>query len=790
MAFFYAVLKIIISMAIQALLSKQDDVEGPGASKLNPESINTASAEKSVPTFFGKVNFAASNILWYGDSSYKSVYREESAGYIADLINGEQKFFVGYKYYMGLQCSIGLSIDNTPIKLHSIFLDQDKFIFEDNAGITSSRKNINKPKVFGGTKDMPNGWSGNFEYYDGTQTTINSYLEGEIGAGEVPILKDLAHIVFEKNYIGNSRNPRTMVYEVSQYPVPSWGTDLEAKIGDDYNPVYALYYMLTNKTIGAGEDVNLIDIDSFKAAAAKVKAEEIGISLEVSNQIVFSDFQKTIEDIISGILSVDYNTGLYVIKLNRDDYDINTIPVLNESEISRLMWNKPTTNSLMTEMKVSFLNRENNYTKDLAIFSDLGVRYNKQAAKTTTLSFPWIKNASTASRIAGRELKSLSYPLITGNCIVSSKFIDLKRGDVVKIEYAPDNLDVPVRILSIDYGLLEENKVKIDFAEDFFGRFDASFAPPEPTKYTPSSQEALPADSYYVEAPFYLNKEQYGANFIILAEQPNESNAEYELFTDINGPYESNDVSNFSPTAELNTSIGLTDNSIIVKNGLLIEEVKNHTSSENRTGSNLFVIDDGTKQEWMAFESIVDNLDGTYTLNNVKRGIFHSKVKEFNVYSKILFITYGNTYISSLISGSVNYKVITKTLQDTLTINEAPTVNAVEQGVNMKNYPVIDLNINGSYFPASAPIAGFDITWSFQNRNEVNYFTDSKTYDGLSVCSIDIYEDGIFINNEQVSGKSFSYIPNGSATTARFVIKNITQGYNDSEEYDITVNLV
>ena len=444
----------------------------------------------------------------------------------------------------------------------------------------------------------------------------------------------------------------------------------------------------------------------------------------------------------------------------------------------------------MTELKVAFNNRENNYQRDIAIYSDLGVRYNKQASKSTTLNFDWIKDPETASRLAGRELRTLSYPLTTGSFTTSSKYIDLNRGDVIKLKYGPDEIDLPVRILSIDYGLLEDNKIVVDFSEDFFGRFDSSFSAPPLTKFQKIKAEAIDVNSYYVEAPYFFNKEQFGSNFIIIAEQPNVNNFEYELYTNINGEYELNDVSTFSPTAELNENLNLIDTSITIKNSKLIDRIKKHTVSEIRSGNNILVIQNLNGKEWLSFESITDNMNGTHTLNDLKRGLFQTTVKEFNTEDKVLFVSYGNTYISTLIDGSVNYKLLSKTRTDQLTINEATTVNASENRLNMNNYPVINLKINNERFPSTAPTSGFDLTWSFQNRNEINFFTDEKTYDGNSICSIDIYENGSFVRNEQVSGKNYSYTPTVSTTVSKFIIKNTSSGYADSEEYNIEINLI
>jgi len=790
MALLIAALKIIVTMAIQAYLARQDDIEGPGASKLKPESVNTASAEKSIPAFFGKINYENANLLWYGDERQESIYKEVSAGFIADLINGERKIFQGYKYFMGIQVAIGFCFENTPIKIHSIYVDQDVFLFEDENGVTSSRQNINHPNLFGGTTDVPNGWVGDFQYFDGNQMTTSPYLEDKIGSGEVPIYKELAHLVFEANSIGGQPNPKPISFELSHYPVPSFGSLQNAIIGVDYNPAYALYYIMTNKTVGAGINPAIIDTQNFEEVAQQLKDEEIGISLQISNQINFNDFKRTIEDVVAGLLSVNQIDGLYKIKLNRGDYVVDDLEVFTESDISKLNWRKPTTSQLMTELKVAFNNRENNYQRDIAIYSDLGVRYNKQASKSTTLNFDWIKDPETASRLAGRELRTLSYPLTTGSFTTSSKYIDLNRGDVIKLKYGPDEIDLPVRILSIDYGLLEDNKIVVDFSEDFFGRFDSSFSAPPLTKFQKIKAEAIDVNSYYVEAPYFFNKEQFGSNFIIIAEQPNVNNFEYELYTNINGEYELNDVSTFSPTAELNENLNLIDTSITIKNSKLIDRIKKHTVSEIRSGNNILVIQNLNGKEWLSFESITDNMNGTHTLNDLKRGLFQTTVKEFNTEDKVLFVSYGNTYISTLIDGSVNYKLLSKTRTDQLTINEATTVNASENRLNMNNYPVINLKINNERFPSTAPTSGFDLTWSFQNRNEINFFTDEKTYDGNSICSIDIYENGSFVRNEQVSGKNYSYTPTVSTTVSKFIIKNTSSGYADSEEYNIEINLI
>lgn len=796
-ALFQMLAQMVLSQLMAAFLFSLQKVKGPGTSELKNKDIPTAKNSEPISTFFGTIMFKGGNVLWFGDKSTSEIREEVFNNFIGKFLDIGSEVVKGYKYYLSIFIGIGFSIDNTPMKLKRIrIVDTDVYT---NSGLTTGSGSISKNKLFNDASDIDNGWSGTFYWYDGTQVTPSSILESKLGVGEVPPYKDLCSIIFDKNYIGNSPRLEKLSFEIEHMPIPSWGNSTHARIGtSDYNPIYALYFLLTDGNIGCDIHPSLIDEANFNAIAQTLYDEDIGISMEISQGITYDSVKTTFEDIIDGFIDVSHTDGKYRIKLNRQDYDINTIPVLDESEISSFTMQTTSSESLLTEYRVLFDNRSKEYEEDVAVFSDLGTRYNRGSMKTGTTEYKWIKDKNLATKIAARDLKPLSYPLTKAKIKVSQKFTELARGDVVKVNYPRYNIyNLIFRIGSVDYGNFDNNSITLDCAEDLFGFFESSYLPPADSKYNEPDVLATTTNLTIVEAPFYFNDSYTTSTLFSFGERANTGQINYELqaedSSNVFGVEQS--VVLFTPYGDLSANIGHFDTSFNVDNGALMENMSNLTSTEIKLGGNIAYIKDGVNSEWIGFETVTDNGGGNYTLGSVKRSLFHTSTKPHSAGAKIYFPSYGLGQLARQIPNGENVgsKALTRSFKDKLAFGSAPTVNYTATLVQNKNLPVLSVRLNSNAAPTSLPNSIFGIEWSFQQKIYENidiFYGQTKFHNGTDVCNVKVYEDGVLKLNTDITDVFTTYTPTTSPANIRIVLTNVTGSSPDSEPFDITLPVV
>jgi hypothetical protein len=120
----------------------------------------------------------------------------------------------------------------------------------------------------------------------------------------------------DKFYWGTSPSPKPISFIVGRYPQALLQDG--GKIGLGCNFVEAAYDILTNKVWGRGWENTKFDLDSWAAAALRVKQEQIGmchvLDLEDTDQIL-----DDIQTHVRGRIVTDPTTGLLQFKLDRHD---------------------------------------------------------------------------------------------------------------------------------------------------------------------------------------------------------------------------------------------------------------------------------------------------------------------------------------------------------------------------------------------------------------------------------------------------------------------------------------
>ena len=262
--------------------------------------------------------------------------------------------------------------------------------------------------------------------------------------------------------------------------------------GPDSDPVIVLLNILTNSVWGLGIPEALIDLSSFSNNSfGSYSGPKIsGVMAE----------QKPAEEYIGEILkTIDAalyrapDTGLLSIQLIRGGYVVSSLQSFDETNVKALEWNRRDIADTTNQVVISFTDREWMFETNTVTLTDHANVFATGTVRSTTLQFPYISNQMDAIQVGARELKERTLPLGAGTLVVDRNKWDAVPGDVLKLSWARYGLtDVPVRVLSVNAGSLEDGLLEIDVSQDVYGLPDVPFVieetpPSDPTTATKDS---------------------------------------------------------------------------------------------------------------------------------------------------------------------------------------------------------------------------------------------------------------------------------------------------------------
>jgi hypothetical protein len=251
----------------------------------------------------------------------------------------------------------------------------------------------------------------------------------------------------------------------------------------------------------------------------------------------------------------------------------------------------------------------------------------------------------------------LSIPLVKMRILTSRKGFQLRPGDVIAVTWPDFGIEkIIMRVQKFDLGTLEDGEIAIDLIQDRFAVSHTIYASPQPSAFVRPSIEATPiAEQQIIEIPRWLAAQgviagdvsfEEDKRLIYLAKQPTASDLLFDALVSIDGGATySEDSSNaeFAEAALIAEEYGAMDTG-----PLKIKEVTDSTilanasSTQVRAGANMLIVGD----EIIAYETFTDNLDGSYTLNTVWRGLLDTSPRRHEVDARVFFLS--NSAIASL----------------------------------------------------------------------------------------------------------------------------------------------
>lgn len=686
-----AMVLFAVSFIYSVFLAPRPKVQNAVAGTLQGVNAPQATSAAPVPLVLGMVRLKGPNTIWYGDFSTIKLTQTVKSGGFFGIGGSSKKQIIGYQYYVGMDLALCLGPD---VVLHTIWAgkyvvyrsplshlevpDPTKTPFTQGqaaqygAALTGTDSVfINLLNLFGGSANGGGGGlQGYVQFYDGNYTQIrDTYLATKVDAN-VPGYSGVSHIVLHRTgvietwtgggifgggspvatthtgfYIGTTTSLNNFEFEISRH-TNSLGLSSGHNVmpnGFDLNPMEAVYFILTDEWAGCGLPSSYIDVTTFREAGETLYAEGFGVSVVVDTKNTARDVINLIMQQINGLLRIDQSTGKITVKLLRQDYDVTTLPVLNQSNVLEVkqfaitMWSET-----FNHMRVTFPDRGNGYQNSVAVAQN-GANMNMQGrVLASDISMPMCYVPDTAMVIAARELSMMDVPLYKAQITVNREGASILPGDAFIFEWPEWGIiRLVCRVLKSDLGTLADGHVTLDITQDVFSDSTVLLAAPGLTSWEPVLRSPLEIDDRLVlEAPWFLQgwaglaPVDGDGRIMTFEAEPSAFSQSYWAFTSVNGFLDALtevesavypgtavlvDAISATPTDPLTmydtvTGVKVQDLAGTMR---LIELQETLSDTELREGGHMFMVGD----ELFSFEGVNDNGDDTYTFTNVRRAL-------------------------------------------------------------------------------------------------------------------------------------------------------------------------
>lgn len=461
---------VAISMGI-GYLTRTKAPGGGSGDALDQSQFPTA--ENGVPydIIFGTVRCDGYDCAWMGDTKIYArersdvvVYRYYYAGTLFIYGQGPVDGFVQLWYgdSGGGKCAWP-----TP---------EDESVFAAD-GLTESALNAGNlygSPYSGGTGSL----LGDIDFLLGTDDQAqNAYLADKIGAN-VPAFRGLACIVAQRVNWGCQPYPQILGAVVKRVLIEGddgrerWYVAKAAIDTYDLNVVHVLHECLTDTDWGEGIAAAQLG-DTWEAVADALYAEGFGISCKyLPEPGNLKSFVTQLEDVADLVIYDDPVTGTIEIMAVRDDYDIDTLPILTENDVTITRMLRPHWRDVASKYTISYTNRLHPNNGATADYEDetIAARQDGRVAPKT-FSYAMITSDTLAQTIVNR--KGVSETARPWRLELSGKRIAaaFRRGSRFKLIYSDPDLTIAQMVClveEVDYGSTDDETVRLTVSEDTY----------------------------------------------------------------------------------------------------------------------------------------------------------------------------------------------------------------------------------------------------------------------------------------------------------------------------------
>jgi len=709
--------------------------------------------------------------------------------------SSDSEAIVGYRYHLGIH----FALCHGPVdEVQEILVDQRTAWI----GSVSSTQDISisAAGLFGG-ESREGGISGTVGLLFGEPTQArDGYLVSKLGSA-IPAFRGVLSAVLKRCYIGTNPYLKPWAFRVKRIPGKGWYS-AKSEIGGHANPAHILYECITNAEWGMGYPDSSIDDANFRAVADTLYDEGFGLSMIFNQQAPIHQFIQTVVDHIGAVFRLNPGTGLFEIKLIRDDYTPADLPLLNESNIIALdRYQRAAWGETVNEIILKY--QDNDFKPVSVTVQDIGNIHMQGGVVSESVELTGIHDDLLAQRVAMRELRSRSTPVSSVRISANRQAWGILPGDVFRLSWPKLGLsDVVYRVLNIDFGELDNGQIIIDAAEDIFGLPNDSYTKQEPIGWvSPNSPPAAAPHRVLYEAPYWDVVRLLGepdaqalaadAGFLVaVATAPTGDSIQFRLLDRVGSAnFAEVGTGHFSPTATLSADISPAIASILSFNN-------DDRLSDSVVGGYALLGDE------LVEVTAIDLAAKTVTVN---RGILDTVPKAWPSGTRILFCYTLRGYdATERVQGeAVNVKILTVTGTGVLDEASAPIDTLTLDARQARPYPPGNVLLNGVAYPST--ITGqLTITWSHRDRlQQTAGFTRQDAGDigpeTGTTYTLRLYDQNdVLVRTETgITGTSYTWttedsdsgLPAGTLNSSlRIELEAVRDGLTSHQMHDISVS--
>lgn len=493
----------------------------------------------------------------------------------------------------------------------------------------------------------------------------------------------------------------------------------------DANPAHIIYECMTNRDWGMGGGLGLFNRTSFEIAAQTLFNEKFGLSMIWTRSATIEAFVTEVVDHIHAALYVNPRTGLWDLKLLREDFDIDSLRVITPdnaklTNFQRKLWGETANEIVVTYTDPATEGESTIAAQDIANVAMQG------GVVSNGRNYYGIRSKDLAARVAERDLRAVAQPLATCDIELDRRFWDLVPGEVVALHWPEKGIErLVVRVGVVNYGQVDQSVIKTNLYEDIFSMAAASYLSPPDTEWENPSAPPQPLTEVLIHtAPAFITNAALDAAELqaiaypevvsmVLAAPNASSDLNFELIGEVTK----------STGAVVWTSFGSRDfvGSARLASALTAEAETTITAFAGATGASplagslVFIGDVSEQAHEIALVKEVTE-DGWV----LSRGVLDTTPKPWATGTRLWSVPADRVFIDTTLRSAgeeVDYRLLAQTSGGLLAFDDAPSETVVLTGrPHLPNRPA-DVKASGVGFGAVAATgSSIPITWANRNR--------------------------------------------------------------------------
>lgn len=594
-----------------------------------------------------------------------------------------KKITVGFKYYMDLHMLAGRG----PMDELCEIKVGDRTAWKGSVKGNSSFF-ISQPSLFGGTKGE-GGIEGQFDVMMGGPGQVKSAGLAKLLQGKQPEFRGIVSFFFSGMVTAMNSYPKPWKFLLrrctSGWDGGTWYPEKARIILKGYyddgttrdihamNPAHIIYECLTNRSWGLGRNRSLFLDDSWRKAADTLYEEGFGLCIRWGRQDTLLSFVQTVIDHIGCTVYVDKFTGKFKIKLIRNDYDADSLPVF-DTDSGLVAINEATNASPFNLLNEIIVVGQNPVTdKEIQMRQhNLALIQTQGAINSETRDYPGLPTPQLCLVVAERDLKAASTNIRRFTIVCDRRAWRIQPGDVIKIR-DPQSRGIETVILRV--GKVTEasqidGQITITALQDSFGVDLNTFGEVQPPThiepdFEPQLARRLIYEATYAELARLVTDGEFNAirpneGYIHAhAERPTPVSMGFDLA--IRPPGAADFVvdggGDFTPIGQLAGQIGYLDTSLTYE-----KEIDFDDEEDVYPGAALVIVDSTRKvMEFVRLEAI----DTVNKIMTIARGVMDT-IPQRHFGGAEIWVTQdngGSDYVKYISGSEVELKVVPYTMR-------------------------------------------------------------------------------------------------------------------------------